>query len=147
MTTEPRAYTTEEVREQFLKQVSALVLFWETVPDEGPEFSRAYGVAHSILSMLDGCSMQLPKFAIIADPHPDDEEHYKKEGENYYVNPYPRFFDIEIYGPLHEGFHAVYEQVKKETENARRDKPNTQSDGCQQGQQAPQNTCRQSLEE
>ena len=59
MTSEPRAYTTEEVREQFLRQVSALVLFWETVPNDAGELSRAHGVAHSILSMLDGCSMQL----------------------------------------------------------------------------------------
>jgi hypothetical protein len=93
----PRAYTTEEVREEFLKTVWALIQYWEVVPD--PNISSCEGVAFSILSLLDGCNAGIPGFKVTPMPHPTDRKYCIQHGENYY----PRTGDIA--GHLHEFFY------------------------------------------
>lgn len=102
--TTPREYTAEEVRAKLLRHVWALIDYW----DEGKPNKRAAmeGLAFSILSTLDGSAMDLPGFAVIPAPHPEDKEYRLEQGENYY-----RDFDPEghcdIAGGLHEHFHQA----------------------------------------
>lgn len=87
--TEPRALTEEELRDMLLDHVRALSKYWAELPvldkatgRELTAFDRCEGVAFSILSCLDGCSY-LPAFDLVAQPHEDDKEFHRAEGENW----------------------------------------------------------------
>jgi len=77
-----RAYTKEEVREQFLDHIRTLVNYWDK---EGGRDSKdkLEGLAFSFLTLLDGCAC-LPAFDISPSPHPEDREYYQENGENWY---------------------------------------------------------------
>ncbi len=81
-TTEPRAYTAEEVREQFLGQMRALAHYWSGVG--GTEREMLDGLCFSILNIFDGTSMALPAMDLVLRPHADDMEFHKAEGDNWY---------------------------------------------------------------
>lgn len=69
---ESRALTAEELRTQFMEAVQAYVSFWART-DHGETLEmRLFGVAHSILCLIDG-STDLPAFDLVARPHPDDK--------------------------------------------------------------------------
>jgi hypothetical protein len=95
---QPRAYTVDEIRDQLINSVWSSIHFWSN-PEVAPEYSisqRLSGLAHSILAILDGCSAGLPAFKLVVDPHPDDEEFHREEGENWYPA------DAVIEDTLHE---------------------------------------------
>lgn len=82
----PREYTLEEVRKKFLDAVRGIAQYWadeRLVPDRTTQ-ERCQGVAFSILVLLDGDDANLPGFALVPDPHPDDKEYCRGEGENWY---------------------------------------------------------------
>jgi hypothetical protein len=79
----PRAYTTEEVRELFLEAVGALINYWKNNRDD-PINDPVTGVAHSILTLIDGRYADLPAFKLIPDPHPQDQSYHEKQGENWF---------------------------------------------------------------
>lgn len=79
----PRAYTTEEVRELFLETVGALITHWKNSYDD-PVTDPVTGVAHSILTLIDGRNADLPAFKLIPDPHPQDQSYHEKLGENWF---------------------------------------------------------------
>ena len=91
-----RAYTKEEVRDQFLNHVRGLIDYWSARPDSTKECVE--GVAFSILAALDGGS-GLPAFYVVASPHPSDRDFNKSLGENYY--PSASLMN-DIAGDLHE---------------------------------------------
>ncbi len=84
----PQAKTKEEVREEFLRQIKAVVKYWATTKIMEPERDtieeRCDGVAFSILNIFDGTTAILPALNISLDPHADDKDYYKKHGEKWY---------------------------------------------------------------
>lgn len=95
----PRAYTSEEVRDQILDHLRDLVDYWAD-PDIAKGYDtkeRLSGLAFSILATLDGCS-DLPAFTLVPCPHEDDKEFHISEGENYFDSTPVNF-------ALHEFWH------------------------------------------
>jgi len=101
--TEPRAYTLEEVQKHFLQQVWVNIHYWGTRANQSRKVILS-GLAHSILVILDGES-DLPAFEVMSRPHPDDEEWYKSQGENWYPS------DCDIAGNLHERLYMAGEEM------------------------------------
>ena len=95
-----RPYTEDEVRDQFISYIHILIRYWNDV-DKPTCYEKMAGLAFSILSTLDGESVELPGFKVIPDPHPDDEGFHRLEGENWYPD------DVDIGGSLHERFHSI----------------------------------------
>ena len=90
-----RAYTEEEVRDQFMQQVAATAVYWATLkpnpnspfPENRRELTaveRCNGLAFSIMSLIDGCTMSLPGINLSVQPHEDDKEFCQKIGENWF---------------------------------------------------------------
>jgi hypothetical protein len=95
---DPRPLTRDEVQKHFLEYIEVLVDYWERA--EGPRSTRdrLEGLAFSILVMLDGESA-LPKFSVCSDPHPNDKEFHRSQGENWFPEE-----GCDIAGDLHERF-------------------------------------------
>lgn len=83
--TEPREYTPEEIRDQFLNHMRHLVDYWSG-EDVGTRSTkdRLDGLAFSFLSMIDGCSMAMPGFRIFPTCHPTDPDYLREHDENWY---------------------------------------------------------------
>lgn len=82
--TEPRAYTADEACDQLLDQIRGLARYWAAQPDKTPQ-ERCDGLAFSILTLIDGqTTSNLPAITLVLEPHPDDKEFYRAEGENWY---------------------------------------------------------------
>lgn len=77
-----REYTEEEVRNIFLKQISSAKSYWLNQNQLSTD-DKMDGLVHSILCIIDGCTM-LPSFNLVVCPHPDDKQTYIKDGENYF---------------------------------------------------------------
>lgn len=96
----PRQYTTDEVREKLLSYVRGLVDYWDKT--DRPRKESLSGLAFSILSTLDGGSVEVPGFVVAPSPHESDEEYHRQRGENWY----PRVeSEHDIAGCLHELFY------------------------------------------
>lgn len=78
----PRAFTKEEVRLKFLKHLRAIAMHWAQSGSSKEDATD--GLVFSILATIDGSSMALPGMCISVEPHPDDEEFCKGEGENWF---------------------------------------------------------------
>jgi hypothetical protein len=100
-----REYTPEEVRQQFLEQVITYVDYWDKNDRAGTQRDRLKGLAFSILVLLDGNTAGVPKFKLVADPHPSDKEFLQKEGENFYREATEDEHDIS--GELHDRFYPL----------------------------------------
>lgn len=103
--TEPRAYTPDELRDQLLEQAVGMARYWARLPETnratGAKMTvqdRCEGVVFSILAMLDGSSA-LPGVDLVFQPHPDDKEYLRGNGENW-VEPGTTVSDM-----LHEHMH------------------------------------------
>ena len=106
----PRQYTEEEVLERFLKQVWVNIDYWEGQYDKVvatyPCRRKLEGLAFSILAMLDGSNLDLPKFIVAPDPHPEDKSYLRDvEQENWYPENYDAGVECDLGGYLHELFH------------------------------------------
>jgi hypothetical protein len=93
---EPRAYTEEEVRSKFLDHVRLLVSYWDGQPTTSR--NKLDGLAFSIMTTLDGGS-GLPGFIVTPNPHVDDKEFNRAEGNNWYPD------DCDIAGCLHDQYY------------------------------------------
>lgn len=97
-------YTTDEVREKVLNHIRGMVKYWAGIEKDNVE-EQLDGLAFSILTMLDGCSMDLPGFIVAPYPHESDKEYAIDCGKKYY----PQNLDIpvkgDIAGSLHDHFH------------------------------------------
>lgn len=62
---EPREKTPEEVRDEFLRHVWFLIDYWDRVEIGTKSKTRLEGLAHSILSTIDGMSTALPGFDLV----------------------------------------------------------------------------------
>jgi hypothetical protein len=88
---DPRPYTTDEMREMFLGHVRAMVDYWahpdreENMGEPQTTHRRMSGLAFSLLVMLDGGAGDLPAFVVTPNPHPEDEPYFRSAGENWWV--------------------------------------------------------------
>jgi hypothetical protein len=105
----PRAYTAQEVTEKILEGVVKQVRYWQKQPSCGTMENRVEGVAFSILSMLDGSTMDLPAFNLSPDTEEDHINDCIEEGKNYY-DP-----DTVVSTSLHELFHSTIKRVYPDT--------------------------------
>lgn len=80
-----REYTKEELRKKFLDHIRNVTRYWASnhINPDATIQDRCDGVAFSILSTLDGSSLVLPSFDIVARPHTEDMDYCIEEGENW----------------------------------------------------------------
>lgn len=84
---EARPLTAEEMREKFLATLRGYVAYWSIASVHTDTLEgRLNGLAFSFLNMLDGTSVALPAFNLVPQPHPDDAEFLRGEGENWWVS-------------------------------------------------------------
>jgi hypothetical protein len=60
------------------------------------------GTVFSILSMIDGATLDLPAFDLACAPHDEDREYHISEGANYFEAG-----QVINYTQLHEEFSAL----------------------------------------
>ena len=100
---EPREYTEEEVREQFLDNIRAYVKYWDKLPDMSTR-ERLEGLAFSILAAIDGATAELPAFILAPLPHEEDKEYLRNRGKNWYPENRQAGVKADIARGLHELF-------------------------------------------
>lgn len=110
-----RAFTTEEIRDKFIRQVEAVTGYWIKQGTDSGQSHRevAEGVAYSILAILDGSHMALPGFIVAPSPHESDEVFHIENGDNFYPYNDPEAVKSDIAGYLHE---IVFQDKSKEEE-------------------------------
>jgi len=86
--------TKEEACEKLITHIQGLISYWENVKD--PQCSRVFGVAHSILSTLDGCSGSSSGFHLINMNSQDDIDYLKERGEDYHPMPPKEVIECDI---------------------------------------------------
>jgi len=102
----PKEKTMEEVRDEFLNHIRYLVEYWNNV-DERPCREKLDGLAFSILSMLDGSSVDICGFIVAPNPYEDDKKYNIENGNDYY--PENRNVNCDIAGDLHDLFYKQQE--------------------------------------
>lgn len=110
---EPREYTTEEVRDKFLSHVSRMVDYWLRESRTPATEEKMEGLAFSILTALDGCSADLPGFIVAPSPHADDKEYLRESGKNWYPENTADAITCDIGGGLHEHWHRVRKETRR----------------------------------
>ena len=82
---EPRAITPEELRDQLLGHMRQMAKYWAEVDSDRHHtiLDRINGFGHSVLAMLDGESIGLPAFDLVAKPHEDDKQYQIDNEENW----------------------------------------------------------------
>ena len=105
MTHTPKEYSKEEIQQQFVNHLWALIAFWEHCPHCKCEHDKLTGLVHSILCVLDGASGSLPGFLVIPSPHEADKAYQIERGEDYYPPAIDATDEMcDIGGNLHELF-------------------------------------------
>lgn len=79
---EPRQLTEEEIRAEFLGKVADMSVYWAR--QGGTPQEVADRVAYGMLRLLCGDSGDIPRFALVADPHPEDKAYRQSEGDDWY---------------------------------------------------------------
>lgn len=102
---ESRQMTNEEVREAFLDQVRMMIGYWEHEDRVPSVHDKLWGLAHSILVILDGGSGNLPGFIVAPNPHPSDRPFNESKGENWWPENHEEDIQCDIGGSLHELLH------------------------------------------
>lgn len=95
-----RAYTVEEARMIFLREVKTITRYWESLEGKSRQ-EVAEGVAFSILALLDGATMDFCAVALLLKPHPDDTAYQQAHGEKWFEP------GQNIAGALHAFWHTV----------------------------------------
>lgn len=96
--------TVEEARYLFMKHVADCVNYWDKESRTPDTREKLEGLAFSILTMLDGCSMGLPGYEVRPlSKNPDDTQYAIENGFDYY--PEESYDIIGDKVALHEIFH------------------------------------------
>jgi len=82
--TEAGQLTTEDVQERFLKHVWAIIDHWDKETRVEGTRNKISGAIFSVLAALDGSAIELPKFVVAPDPHPNDREYTTANGVNWW---------------------------------------------------------------
>jgi hypothetical protein len=80
--------------------MKGLAKYWATVDGEKSVQDRIEGAMFSTLAMLDGSSIDLPGFDLVACPHEEDKQFHIDNGENW-IEPETRISDA-----LHEHWYG-----------------------------------------
>lgn len=80
---EPRAWTSDELCKKFVKQIEIIAREWARYPDKTP-LERTEGMAHSVLALIDGCTLVFPAINLVPSPHDEDKAFHISEGENFF---------------------------------------------------------------
>jgi len=94
-----REYTVTECRKMFLDHIRASVRWWLNETRVSTTEEKLDGLAFSILVLLDGGRIDIPGMTLIPNPHPEDKEYHKEQGQNWWPD------DEDIGGALHEEWH------------------------------------------
>ena len=100
----PRAFTEEEVIDQFLKKCVSIADYWGNLPNTSQK-DAAEGAVFGMLAMMDGCG-DFPAVDLVIETHDDDKDYAISKGENYYNN-------TVISTTLHELFFGVQEKMRE----------------------------------
>lgn len=119
---EPRQYTKEETRENLLRHIAGLIEYWAksdgvTTLDgykKYDDYDKIEGAVFSVLSTLDGCSLDVPGFIIAPFGTQEDMEYHKEECDsNWYAINDPDDVLCDIGGGLHEQLHHYTKKSRK----------------------------------
>lgn len=83
MADEPRAYTSDELRDRLLDHVRTITEFWADPKLDRDIQERCNGVAFSILAMLDGSSEGIPCVDLVFQPTDAAKDYDIKQGQNW----------------------------------------------------------------
>jgi hypothetical protein len=97
--------TNDQVREDFLRQIWAYIGWWEHDERTPDVHDKLTGLAHSILTIIDGAT-SLPGFVLAPSPHPEDRQYYKDQDSDWY--PETPEVPTDISGALHELFYKIH---------------------------------------
>lgn len=100
-------YSREQIEQILVNKIYDIIDYWNTLPNKTQK-ERMEGLAFSILSTLDGSSIELPAFIVAPCPHPDDKEYHIERGENYFPDN-DNLVDLikgDLGGVLHEIFYS-----------------------------------------
>ena len=98
---QPRALTSDELRDKILRHMKGLVHYWANIVEGGSTQARIDGAMFSVLAMLDGSAMDIVAFDLVARPHEDDKEYCIDKGENWVEE------GTVISTTLHEYWHGI----------------------------------------
>lgn len=80
-----RAFTQDEVCDQFLAALDQRVRYWSSdVVDDQDVEERMRGLVHSILALIDGITDDLPPITLYAEPHHEHRAEREVEDQNWY---------------------------------------------------------------
>lgn len=91
----PREYTKDEVKEKLIKHLCSVLEYWYNETETNDTRDKMEGLLFTILSTLDGSSVDIPGFKLIPNIHSTDKDFKIKMGENWYGKK-------DIGGSLHE---------------------------------------------
>ena len=94
----PRAITSEELKDQLLDHFREVCIYWSKVEKETC-LEKIQGAVFSCLAALDGDTLQLPAFDLVAKVHESDKAFNIENGENWVEQ------DTVISTALHEFFY------------------------------------------
>lgn len=100
-----RQYTEEEVRNRLLDHIWSMIDYWRNERRAPTLDEKLEGLAFSILTTLDGASVDPPKFIVAPDPHSTDRAFYEERGENYYPDNDNTDVVCDLGGTLHDHFY------------------------------------------
>lgn len=108
----PREYTADELREQFVQQVTTLIRLWVSAPDA--PLAQLQGLALDILRLLDEGGTHLPRFLVVPLPEEDDKPRHQDEGDNWYAENHEVAEDLacNISGALYSCLRAQLHNIK-----------------------------------
>jgi len=90
----PRQYTSDEIRDQFLESIWMAVDEWAKTTHAHDERDRCSGLAHSILTIIDGLDGGFRSgFHLVPTGHYTNPSHWRGQGKNWW--PVNDDFDIE----------------------------------------------------
>ena len=102
----PRAYTQEEARAMFLERVYEIKKYWEEEPGKKTLQERMGGCIFSIMALLDGSNIDFPAVSLLLDPHEDDIDFHRDQGDNWFE------MGMELTG-IHE-LHDEWQKLRAE---------------------------------
>lgn len=77
-----QAITKEDARESFLASIRQYAFYWSR--QEGTKKDIADGMAHSILTLIDGnAGMSICSMDLVLRPHEDDKQFHIDDGDDY----------------------------------------------------------------
>ena len=95
-------YTDDEIRSMFITHLTDTIKYWVGQHPDDPERASS-GAVFSTLSLLDGCSMDLPGFALVPLSTKEDNDYMAEVGFRPWPVPPAGLMDqlVDIGGELH----------------------------------------------